>query len=236
MRHAAGRHHRDFVGEIDGLADIMGDEERGGAAERAEPQQIVLQLLARQRVERGERLVEQQQVWITNQRAGDGDAALLPAGKLGGPAHRKIRESDPLQQVERGILVGDGGAALQRDRQQDVVERAQPVEQGRRLEDEAGARARAGQRFAADADCAFARHQQPGGELEQGGLAAAAAAEQAMDLASRDRPVDGLNDRRAGRIVAVIGAFDRDETGFGGISRHRARTLLPRLRPIARSR
>ena len=64
----------------------------------------------------------------------------------------------------------------------------------------------------------------------------AAAAEQAMDLAARNRPVDRVDDGRAGRIVAIAGPLDRDEARLVRFSRHRARTPQPRLRQIARSR
>ncbi|WP_247879069.1 hypothetical protein [Azospirillum brasilense] len=57
----------------------MGDEQHGGAMPDAELQQIVLQLLPRDGVERGEGFVEQEQRRLGDQRAGQRDAALLPA-------------------------------------------------------------------------------------------------------------------------------------------------------------
>jgi hypothetical protein len=40
-------------------------------------------------VEVGQRLVEQQDLRLQHQRAGDGDALLLAAGELGGQARRR---------------------------------------------------------------------------------------------------------------------------------------------------
>ena len=53
-------------------------------------------------VERGHRLVEEQQAWVGGQGAGDGDALGLPAGELGGLAVGELRDADLLQPVSCG--------------------------------------------------------------------------------------------------------------------------------------
>ena len=62
MRPGRARHHRDAVAEHDRLVDRMGDEHHGLAlvGPLHELQQLLLQDLAGLRVERGERLVHQQ--------------------------------------------------------------------------------------------------------------------------------------------------------------------------------
>ena len=56
--------------------------------------ELVLQLGAGQRVERRQRLVEQQDVGIDGERAGDRDALAHAAGQLGRPAVGGVAEAD----------------------------------------------------------------------------------------------------------------------------------------------
>ena len=70
----------------------------GGDAELAlDAAELELHLLAELSVERGERLVEQQQVRLEDQRAGDGDALLLPAGKLVDAPLAEAAEPDEIE-------------------------------------------------------------------------------------------------------------------------------------------
>ena len=70
---------RDVVGE----AHLVRDQQHGAAllGERADDAQHLADQLG---IERRGRLVEQQQLGIHGQRAGDGDALLLPAGRCAG--------------------------------------------------------------------------------------------------------------------------------------------------------
>src|SRR5207253_3826475 len=68
----------------------------------------VEELAARERVERGHRLVEQQQAWLLGQRQGQRDLCLLAAGELTdlllrGEAERSEEHTSELQ--SRGHLV-----------------------------------------------------------------------------------------------------------------------------------
>ena len=60
----------------------MGDEDEGDADVRLERLQLDLQVLAQARVERAERLVEQQHARREDEGAGERDALLLAAGEL----------------------------------------------------------------------------------------------------------------------------------------------------------
>ncbi len=60
----------------------MGDVDGGDAEVLLDAAELQLHLLAQLAVERGERLVQKQEVRAEGQRAGDGDALLLPAGEL----------------------------------------------------------------------------------------------------------------------------------------------------------
>ena len=64
------------------LVDVVGDEDDGLAGRLLDARELVLQGVAGDRVERGERLVHQQEVGVGGERAGDPDALLLAAGQL----------------------------------------------------------------------------------------------------------------------------------------------------------
>ena len=74
-------HHRDAVAHDQGLVLIVGDEDRRDAEFAQQVAQLDLHRLAQLAVERAERLVEQQQRRLDDDRARDRDALLLPAGK-----------------------------------------------------------------------------------------------------------------------------------------------------------
>ena len=76
------RHHHHAVGQENRLLDRMRDEQHGQLRALPQVQQLVLQALARHRVERAERLVHQHHLRVVGQHAGDGDALLHAAGKL----------------------------------------------------------------------------------------------------------------------------------------------------------
>ena len=82
--HAAGprRHHDDAARQIDRLEHRMGDEDHGLAHRSPQLQQIVVELEAGDLVERGERLVHQQQLRLRHQRARDRDPHLHAAGQF----------------------------------------------------------------------------------------------------------------------------------------------------------
>ena len=99
---AADPQHGDLVAELDRLVDVVGDEEDGLAELLLQPQELVLQLLAHDRVDRAERLVHQHHRRVGGQRAGHADALLLAAGELGGVAAGEAgRQADPLEQLHR---------------------------------------------------------------------------------------------------------------------------------------
>ena len=73
------RHDQDAVAEQDRFLDVVGDQQRGAAEVLPQPRQFERQFLARQRIERAERLVEQQQARVGQHRAAEGGALLHAA-------------------------------------------------------------------------------------------------------------------------------------------------------------
>ena len=117
---AALAHHRDPVAHLDRLVDVVGDEEDGLADLRLQAEELVLQALAVDRVDRAEGLVHQHHQRVRGQRPGDADALLLAAGELGGVAVAELGvEPDQLQQLgasARGSAPSSSPAAAGRRR------------------------------------------------------------------------------------------------------------------------
>ena len=79
---AADLEDRDPVAHLDRLVDVVGDEHDRLADLGLQAQELVLEALAVDRVDRAERLVHQHQRRVGGERAGDADALALAAGEL----------------------------------------------------------------------------------------------------------------------------------------------------------
>ena len=77
----------------------MGDEDHGRAASLPQRQQIVVEPEAGDLVERGERLVHQQQLRLGHQRARDRDPHPHAAGQFARKGVREIRQADARQRL-----------------------------------------------------------------------------------------------------------------------------------------
>ena len=154
---------------------LWGDEDArapGFVADRAD---VVLQPLAGERVQRGERLVEQQQSGGRGQRTGDRDPLLLTTGDLPDVAVGGAGEPDPTEQaIARRRPVGFGHARIG-EREIDIATDRAPREQPRLLEHHTcalpGHRRRAGHR-----DRTFGGVFEACDEAKQGALAASGCA------------------------------------------------------------
>ena len=88
-------HDHDQVGERHRLFLAVGDVDEGDAELALEALQLGAHLDAQERVERRQRLVEEQDRRIGDQRAGQRHALLLAAGELRRQAARRARPSAP---------------------------------------------------------------------------------------------------------------------------------------------
>ena len=93
-------HDRDAVGHLDALVDVVAHEDDGLRDGAVQAQEVVLQALARDRVDCGERLVHEHHRRVARQRLGEADALLLAARELGGVAAGELVrvEADELEQ------------------------------------------------------------------------------------------------------------------------------------------
>ena len=194
---AALVHDGDAVAQRHGLALVVGDVEEGDADLVVDEVELDLHVLAQLQVERGERLVEQQHLRVVDERPGDRDALLLPAADLVGLL---VLVAVHLDEVEHGVdFAVDLLARLARDAQAegDVVADAQVREQRVVLEhgvDAAHVRRQARDVAPVEEDAAGVRLLEAGEDAQQRRLAAAAGAEQGVELAALDlqaRVVDG---------------------------------------------
>ena len=153
----------------------------------------VLQVRARERVERAERLVEQQHLRLHRERAGEADALLHAAGDLRRPLVLGVRH---LHEIE--IVHGPGvplGARLRAgehlvDREPDVVVDGEPRQQRMVLEHDRAVGAGLVDLAVLQQHAAGRRRHQAGDDVEQRGLAAAGMADDRDVLALLDRERD----------------------------------------------
>ncbi len=123
---AAVLHHRDVAGQRQRLDLVVGDVDRGDAELALQPLELVAQRLAQLGVEVGQRLVEQQQRRLDDERPGQREALLLAAGELGGLTlgvrGELHRLQHPVHALPISFLPGRSAALAHLQREGDVVE------------------------------------------------------------------------------------------------------------------
>jgi len=101
---------------------------------------MVLQIPPRKRIERGERLVEQQHFRLRHQRAGDRHPLGLAAGQFARLGSGLVGEADPRQRG-RDLVAAHAGRQIG-EAEPDIVGHTEPRQQPRLLEDDADFRVR----------------------------------------------------------------------------------------------
>jgi len=87
-------HDQNPIGERDRLVDIVRHEKHTGPMIGDELSDKVVHANARQRVERCERFIEQQKLWLLHQRAGKCHALRLSAREIPWPVVEPVAEPD----------------------------------------------------------------------------------------------------------------------------------------------
>ena len=161
-----------------------------------------------------------------DQGAGDGDPLALPAGEVLGPAAGALRQPYALEQLGGVAPAGGVEAAVELERQEEVLEDRQRRHQVELLEDKAQppaaevrapGLAEAAELLPGDAQPAGVWRLHGADEVEQRRLAGAARADDGHGLARRDPQVDAVEDRALGVALAVAlgDAGELDERGGG---------------------
>ncbi len=225
LGHLAEIHHHHAIGHEAHDVEVVGDEDEGEAERPLEIEQQVEHLRLDRLVERGNRLVEDEEARLERERAGDVDALALAARDLVriAPGEARRLEPDPMEQV---VGARDRGAPPQsvhaRAEGDGVLDRQPRIERGvavlehhlhllaERPEVE-GARAH---RLAVEQDLAAIKRDDLHDKARGGGLAAAGFADDAERLALGHvevDPVDRANHRACPREEAALAAEMLDQ-------------------------
>ena len=90
-------HDHDGVGHTQGFLLIVGDKDEGDSRGFLDFFQFLLHILAQLQIESTQRLVQQQNLRLVDQRPGNGHTLLLTAGQAGDPAMGKARQHNHAQ-------------------------------------------------------------------------------------------------------------------------------------------
>ena len=99
LHHLASVEHTDAVGQDRGVFERMRDEQGREPQSAQRVAKLVADLLARDRIERAERFVEEQHSRLAGERAREGHALALAAGQLGREDSREMRDTEAFEQV-----------------------------------------------------------------------------------------------------------------------------------------
>ncbi len=186
----------DAVGHGQGLALIVGDEDKGDTERPLQALQLLLHLLAQLQIERAKRFVEQQYLRFVDQGTSERHTLPLAAGELTGAAGAIARQFHQLQRLFGGPQPLGLAGTLDHQPVGDVVEDIEMRKERIVLEDRVdvapvGRHAFGG--FAEDFDMATCRLLETGDQPEAGGLAGAGRAEHGEEFAGRDFQVDAVH-------------------------------------------
>ena len=212
----------------DGRAGVVGDHHHGLAELVDRPPQQRQHLLAGPGVQVAGRLVGEHHGGLGHQRPRNRHALLLAAGQLGRPVRQAVAEVDRAHELveQLGVAVAPGD----RQRQADVLLRAQHRQQVEELEDEADLVApqlgqalvvEVGDLLAGDPDRALGGPVEPGQHVHQGGLARARRAHDGREAALGEVDRDAVEGVDGGvalteAAVHVDGAHDGLRIGCHG--------------------
>ena len=183
------------IGDAEDALELVRHEDDREPEGLRERQDQLVEIGRHHGIEAGRRLVEEDELGLERERAGDRGALLHAAGELGGELVGGAVEADELQlrARDRGDrVVREIGPLL--ERQRDVLADGQRAEERAGLEHDAERRKTGleiGEAAAGDVDLAADGLLEPDQEAEQRRLAAAAAAEDREHLAALDRRRSG---------------------------------------------
>ena len=157
----APAHDQHAVGQRHGFRQIVGDEQRGLARELQRLRQVALQHHAGLRVDRRERLVEQQHMRIDGQRARQRHALAHAAGQLVRIVIGKFREIEIFKECLGALPALGRRNTLDFDAEHDVLGDGAPRQQQILLQHEGDMGIRPVDALAVDEGLALARRGEP---------------------------------------------------------------------------
>ena len=171
----------DAVGQVERLVDVVGHQHHGGAQATAGVGEQVLHSQPRQRVERGERLVEEQHLGVADQRPRQRDALRHAPRELVRVGPLEPHQPDQFQQCLGGRAIGQPAGA-----EQHVGRDRAPGQQARLLENHGAARVGLRHDPVAEPDDPRGWPVETGDQAQQRRLAAPARAEDHQGLPRSD--------------------------------------------------
>ena len=196
-------HDHDAIGHGHRFNLVVGDVDRGVAILVVKTPDLEAHLAAQVGIAVGQRLVEQEDVWIGRKGARERDALLLPAGQLAGIAVRLLGEARRAQQGFRPRLALCRRHRLHLQAVSDVLAHGHVRPDSVALGDHAHVaafgldnRLRRRNHIAPDADFTRVGRQKTREHAQSGRLAASRGSEQADELAAFDFEVDRVDRRQ----------------------------------------
>jgi hypothetical protein len=215
--------HRDPVADLDGLVEVVGDEDDGLAQLALEADQLVLEVVSGDGVDGAERLVHQQHRRVGGQGARHPDPLLLAAGELARVAAVELGrlQAHQVEHLLHPVPHPRLGPAEHPGHQRDVLRDGHVREEAGRLDGIADLaaqldRVHPGDVLLADADTAGGGLDQPVDHLEEGGLAAAGGADEDHRLPGLDLHAHVVHGGSGGARIALGEPLQLDG-GAGGL-------------------
>ncbi len=218
-------HHHDLIRQGQRLVLTVGDMDETDPELALQPLQFCPHPHPQERVKRGQRFIQQQDLRVGDQRAGQRHALLLTAGQLRGKPVGIGGHVDKLQQRARLFPAGRGLDALHLQAEGDVVGDGQMREQRIALEHHRRSALRGRQGchvLGRQQDRAFGCAFVPRDHAQRRGLAAAGRPQQA-DIAARAEQMADVRHRN-GPVAVALGYMDKFQVMSG-----------PHRSPIVRS-
>ena len=189
LMHETVLHHDDEVGNAHGLFLVVRDENGGDAGFALNAADLLPGLEAQPGIEVAQRFIQQQHPGRLDQGAGDGDALLLPAGELRGPAveqHVDLHQAGRLFGAPAHFLLGGPGFPLQvLERKENILQDGHMRVQRIVLEHQTHTAVfgrKVGHVVLAEENPALRGRLQAADQVERGALSAAGRPEQADEL------------------------------------------------------
>ncbi len=214
---AAGVDDRHLLGDLERLLLVVRHEDRRDVDLVVQPPQPVAQLLAHRRVQRAERLVEQEHARLHGERARERHALALAAGELRRVAIGPAAEVDEREQLVDALADLGLRALADLQAERDVVAHGHVLEGRVVLEDEADAAVLGGHRrhgLAGEQHLAAVGGLEPGEHPQERRLAAPGRAEEGGQRSVGNAQRDVVEGEEAVEALADVADVD----GHGGFS------------------
>src|SRR5712691_7652141 len=200
------RHDDDAIGELHRFFDVVRDEENRLLLRLPDAQQLATHLQSRDGVERAERLIEVENVWIHRQSARHLEPLLHPAGQLARIRLLESLQADELHVARDAIVLL--AIAQTKETETDVLLDREPRKDAALLKHEDPSRIGLRHGHAVDRHRTFRRIDEAGHDVEQRRLPAARWSEDADELTFSNGEVDATQNLDCSERLADAAEFD----------------------------